>query len=247
MKPYFTLVLILCLILIATSCSSDKTSSPDCPSSIGQDDCYIAFHDLSDPNHCPIFVRPVMDFGDQDQLNEFPLEINDWKGRDFYVDPWKEQVAATYATLRGYREPDTNELWLLLIQSGTQPTVQPPNIHYPAMGWEIVKEGIVTIALQGERSDQQLTESTSSSFSSDLNVSSLLVSTILTDNNRNFEQQRLILYCYFQELAEDATPINMIRVSMIIPDEGSYEETLDIEIGFLADILPLIFEPLDDQ
>ena len=222
---------------MSLACASDSSSELQCPKSIDPNNCYIMYSSLEDPSDNSLYVRPIIDFSNEDIMNDFPMDIGHWIGKEYNVTPWKGNIGAKNAVLRGYKQPDTSEIWLLLMQSGTPSDFVPPNINYPAMEWEIVDQGVITINLE----ESMNAELNNSSIPIDANI--LLVSSMVQEYE-TYEQRRIILYCYFKQLNQDDAPINMIRISTVIQNDSSYEETLNAEIQFFQEIISLIIEPI---
>ncbi len=200
------------------------------------------YSNLSDPKSNVTYVRTNMDFGDNDQIREFPMEIGGWYGRDFDVDPWRDQLGADVALLRGYRKPNQQEIWFLAMQSKSRSTFHPPEVCYPAMGWEILEEGFEDIP--GE--DASWIEAPLfPRFSEAQSAVRLKKIVVAKEKNDIITERRLVVYFYVKhaELGGSSDIITMIRISAIAPLEGSYQDVLDREEDLLLEFIPLMFQP----
>ena len=96
---------------------------------------------LSDPTSDRTFVRTNMDFGDAESLNSFPKQIGEWNGSDYEVEGLKAQLGADVLLMRAYRKPSVDQpIFFLVMQSNSQTSFHPPEVCYPAQGWDIESE-----------------------------------------------------------------------------------------------------------
>ena len=206
----------------------------------GQQSQFI-YSNLSDPTSNQTYVRTSMDFGDNDQIRQFPYEIGEWTGRDYDVNPWMEQLGADVALMRGYRKPGTREIWFLAMQSRSRSSFHPPEVCYPAMGWEIVEETSLTIPGKDASWIEEPLYPRFAKEKSQVTLKQMLV-------NKQGER-RLILYFYVKHATIGAPSdiITMIRISAITTPEGSYERTLEQEKELLLEFIPYMFDPRDKE
>jgi len=189
-----------------------------------------------------------MDFGDNERIREFPMNIGDWQGRDFPVDPWKEQLGADVALMRGYRKPGTRqEIWFLAMQSKSRSSFHPPEVCYPALGFAIQEEGYEIVP--GEKADW-IEEPLYPKFSESQATVRLKKMVVAKEITGSLEEQRLVLYFYVKHgsIGAMSDVITMIRISAIIPrSDDSYEQTLELEKELLLEFIPVMFEPAEKE
>lgn len=206
------------------------------------------YSNLSDPSKHQTYVRTNMDFGNNERIREFPMDIGDWQGRDFPVDPWKEQLGADVALMRGYRKPGaTQEIWFLAMQSKSRSSFHPPEACYPALGFTIEEEGYEIVP--GENADW-LEAPLYPKFSESQATVRLKKMLVSKGKAGVTEEHRLILYFYVKHgsLGAMSDVITMIRISAIVPrSDDSYEQTLELEKELLLEFIPIMFEPAEKE
>ena len=115
----------------------------------------LTYANLSNPTNNQTFIRTTMDFGDNERLQEFPEKIGDWQGTDYEVAGLKEQLGADVMLLRAYTKPGLYQpLFFLAMQSKSRSSFHPPEVCYPALGWQIEEaaDDIIEVGvLPGER------------------------------------------------------------------------------------------------
>ncbi len=195
------------------------------------------YSSLSDPASDRTYVRTTMDFGDNERISQFPYELGEWNGKDYDTEPWKNQLGADVALLRGYRKPETREIWFLAMQSKSRSSFHPPEVCYPAMGWEIAEEGFITIPGEDASWIEAPLYPRFSKEKATVQLKKLLV--------EKGNERRLILYFYVKhgEVGASSDVITMIRISAITTPQGSYETTLEQEEELLLEFIPHMFEP----
>jgi len=200
------------------------------------------YSNLSDPKSNQTYVRTNMDFGDSERIQEFPMEVGDWTGKSYDTNPWMEQLGADVALMRGYRKPGTQYIWFLAMQSKSRSSFHPPEVCYPAMGWEITEEGFVEIP--GEEASW-IEKPLYPKFSKQKTTVRLKKLLVAKDTGRSAKERRLVLYFYVKhaEIGAASDVVTMIRISAIAPSEGSYESLLEREEELLLEFIPYMFDP----
>lgn len=231
LKQFYWILGILLLAVITTV----MLGTPE--TFFGKQTSFI-YSNLSNPAGNRTYVRTNVDFGDEEHLRQFPQEIGSWTQRKEYdVEPWKSQLGAEVAIMRGYTKPGTREIWFLAMQSKSRSSFHPPEVCYPAMGWEIVEEGFVDIP--GEDADW-IEKPLYPRFSKEETTVRLKKMLVTKKNER-----RLVLYFYVKHgtLGSASDVVTMVRISAIAPSQGSYEKTLEAEQDLLLAFIPYMFDP----
>ncbi len=230
-KQYYWILGFLVLAAVITVMLGTPTTF------LGKQTSFI-YSNLSNPSSSQTYVRTNVDFGDEERLRQFPHEIGDWTEKEDYdVYPWKEQLGADVAIMRGYTKPGTREIWFLAMQSKSRSSFHPPEVCYPALGWEIVEEGFVSIP--GEDADW-IEKPLYPRFSKNETTVVLKKLLVAKDNER-----RLVLYFYVKHgtVGADSDVVTMVRISAITTPQGSYESTLKAEEDLLLAFIPYMFDP----
>ncbi len=203
---------------------------------VGRSTAFI-YSNLSDPTANQTYVRTKMDFGSNEVIQQFPFTVGDWTGSDYEVNSWKDQLGADVAIMRGYRKPGTQEIWFLAMQSKSRSSFHPPEVCYPAMGWELSEEGYVAIPGEDASWIKPALYPKFSKAEAQVQLKKLLV----TKDN----QRRLVLYFYVKhaELGSTSDIVTMIRISAVAPRIGSYENLLTTQKELLMEFIPYMFDP----
>jgi len=139
--------------------------------------------------------------------------------------------------MRTYTKPSLyTSIFLAIIQAKESSALHPPPVCYKALGFHVDehKDVIrVTSASQGGASyDNVLTGGT-------IPMKKLVVS-------KTFEgkvtERRVVLYCYLKGGQFTSDTINLIRVSALVPAEGSYDGMLEQVKEFAGLAIPQLFE-----
>ncbi|PIU57718.1 MAG: hypothetical protein COS88_00315, partial [Chloroflexi bacterium CG07_land_8_20_14_0_80_51_10] len=209
---------------------------------------YFIYTNLSNPGDNQVFVRTKMDLGNSESVGKFPREMGDWKGPDdFSVSAVKESLGADVMLLRPYIRPGLyRPLEFLIMQSKDRSSFHPPEVCYPALGYQIEEEGNEAVPIpsaswvEGSPWDPQLR--TGSEEPARPVPTRKLVITKGADGE--VKERKVVLYFYVKESSFWARSgaITMIRVSGAVPANGSYEGMLSIEKDFIAEVVPRLFE-----
>lgn len=190
------------------------------------------------------FVRTQMDLSSARQMEEV-IQQTEWIGTPYDWSVLEQQLGAEILTAwicRHHSSPTV--VWFLVIQSKDVTSFHPPPVCYQALGYDIVEETTIDIPVSGEGwATEEIAE-----FMDDPNVytGSIRVKKLVVAREENGKptERRLVLYYYLKE-GRTANPgmITMIRVSAIIPNQGPYDEVLNLEKKIVADFFPLMFQP----
>lgn len=204
------------------------------------------YANLSNPTSNQVFVRTTMDFGDNQRMQSFPKEIGEWTGTDYDVASVQELLGADVMLMRAYTKPGLYQpLFFLAMQSKSRSSFHPPEICYPALGYEIQEEGDdqveVTDAVWLEKPLFPELAPKSMSIDTWLPLKKLVVT---KGTNGEITERRTVVYFYVKlaPTGTESDAVTMIRVSAIAPTEGSYESILNAEKTLLADFIPHMFE-----
>ena len=187
------------------------------------------------------YVSTKMDFGDIDHVTAFPTDIGEWQGSDSDMSQAAEVLEADILLVRGYTKPGLYQpIFLLIMQSKSNSTFHKPTICYHSSGYTIGEEAEEEVYV----SDVTWAES----YQSDAQSARVPVKKLIVFKEADGEtwDRRLVLYFYVKEnpmhpLSSDT--ITMIRVSALIPPDGPYDDMLEINKEFIAEIIPYMFEP----
>ncbi|PIU56539.1 MAG: hypothetical protein COS88_02710 [Chloroflexi bacterium CG07_land_8_20_14_0_80_51_10] len=204
------------------------------------------YANLSNPMSNQIFVRTTMDFGDNERLQEFPKQIGDWQGSEYNVAGLQEHLEADVMLMRAYTKPGLYQpLFFLAMQSKSRASFHPPEVCYPALGWEIVEsedEAIeVPDAIWVEAPLYSGLEAKLSEIDTSLPVKKLVV---IKGTDGEVKERRVALYFYVKHapIGAHSDAVTMIRVSALAPTNGSYDGILNTEKDLIADFIPYMFE-----
>ena len=164
--------------------------------------------------------------------------MGQWQVYDYDPTEWKDLLGADMIVLRGY-EPQTfsQPVFFLIMQSKTETSFHPPEVCYAAQGYKIQEEGKVEVAL----TDATWSKGT---FDPDLPFKKLVIT---KEAEGEITERRLVLYCYVKGNQFTTDTVTMLRISALIPIEGSYEGVLDIEKDFIDQAIPLMFDPDEED
>ena len=197
--------------------------------------------ELSQSSGADNYVRTKIDFGDIDHMNAFPRQIGEWEGFDYDTDQMAETLGADVMLMRGYTKPGIYlPIFFLIVQGKDRSTFHPPPVCYPSIGYTIQEEGSETIPLaQASWAEEYEGEL---SLGDALSAKKLVV---FKESDGAITERRLVLYFYVKQnplnpFASDT--VTMIRVSALIPTEGSYEGMRGVLQDFTAESIPHMFD-----
>ncbi|MBT3363233.1 MAG: hypothetical protein HN929_08950 [Chloroflexi bacterium] len=199
-------------------------------------------------------VNASLELGDDVQLQSFPYELSDFIGFDQSIGSLKETLGADSILFRGYTNEESSQLiFLLIVQSKSSLSFHSPRGCYQALGYEIEEESeeiihvadpswtpthLINYEALPDWAKQELAVSPYGGY---LPVNKIVVSKI---EGVEIKERRVALYFYIKRWPSSDT-IDMIRVSMVVPTSGEYEESLNVAREFMGYTVPLILEPYD--
>jgi len=196
--------------------------------------------DLSQSSKSDNYIRTKLDFGDNEHIKAFPRQIGEWEGFDYDTEDQAESLGADVLLMRGYTAPGLYvPIYFLIMQSKDRTTFHPPTICYPALGYTIETEEETEILVSGTEWAE--------TYGDSVTARKLVV---YKESEGKVVERRLVLYFYVKQ-----NPINpftsdtvtMIRVSALIPTEGSYDSMLNVLQDFSAEAIPYMFDPYDKE
>ncbi len=221
------------------------------PSTIFSRNVSFIYPNLDDPYSGQTNVQTKMDFGDQAHVESFPMEFGEWNGKGYdpsEAEKMRKELGASVLMMRDYYKPGLwRGLTFLIMQSKSRTSFHPPQICYPATGWEIQEEGQEEIPLPDSfwQSIGDLgplkPEGGAQDYFGPVQMGKLLVTTQL---NEQATDRHVVLYCYVRNSSYwgSSDTVTMLRVSAPTTITGSYEDMLSIEKEFMAEVMPLLFE-----
>ncbi len=184
------------------------------------------------------YIETKVDFGSQEHMAAFPLEFGEWRGYDEDTTEWADQLGADVAVLRGYTSPGLYQpLFFLIMQARTESSFHPPKICYPAQGYSIQEKADERVLI----TDANWTEEFSSVS---IPLEKLVV---VKESDGGVIDRRVVLYFYVKGNQFASDVITMIRMEASVPANGSYEGILNLEKEFLAQAIPYMFEPVEEE
>ncbi len=206
--------------------------------------------DLSEPKKSRTFVRTTMDFSDNQHLQEFPNQIGAWQGADYNVEGLQEQLGADLMLLRAYSRADLYQpLFFLAMRSKSRSSFHPPEVCYPAQGWEITETADDTIEVPNAEWVARPLFRGRGGNPDDITSISVKRLVITRGTGGEINERRVVLYFYVKHatISAAADEVAMIRVEALAPIAGSYEGVLTTEKDLLSDFIPQMFEPREKE
>ncbi len=230
---YILLNLAMILICICIACTSDANIS-------------TIYTKLDDPSSNAIRVKALIDFEDQNQLDEFPIRLGDWTGNDYDTekDIWGDLFLEYESILlREYSKTGSPNIVFMCILNATI-YEHPLEIWYPATGWEIMEEGFVDISWKDDLKDQHPLSSEFSKRNVTITLKMLLVG---QKESGETSERRLVLFCYVKPAKTDTEEYSttLFRISTSVPNSGTYESFLISEEELIREIIPRLFKPTE--
>lgn len=190
--------------------------------------------DLHGPSVNEVYVETRMDLGNEEHMAAFPLQMGEWVGYDEDTAEWEERLGADVTILRGYTAPGIyRPVHFLVLRSRTSSSFHEPRLCYPAHGYNITEDG-----------KDQVTITHADWVEEFSNISIPLEKLIVEKVSDDGKLERLVVlsvYVKGNQFATDA--VTMIRIEKRVPDNGSYEDTVNVEKAFLIEAIPLMFVP----
>ena len=196
-------------------------------------------HATEDETH----VRTKMDFGSNEHIQAFPMQIGNWTGSDYNTTRVAESLGADVLLMRAYSHPKLYQpVFFLIMQSNNRSSFHPPIVCYPALGYTIVEEGKEEVSVQNASwAEGQWLSEKDVTFNGTIAVKKLVVVKEAEEDGK-ITERRVVLYYYVKDRPFASNTVTMVRVSAIAPTEGSYEGVLNISKEFMGDTVPCMFE-----
>ena len=199
--------------------------------------------ELSHASESETPVRTLMDFGSNEHMRAFPIQIGDWKGSDYNTTWTTEFLDADVVLMRAYSHPDSYQpVFLLILQSDNRSSFHPPPICYHALGYTVEEEATEEVVVQNlSWAEGPWMSERDATFNGSIVVKKLIVAKESEEYERVIER-RVVLYFYVKENPFATNSVTMVRVSALAPIAGSYDGILNLTERFMADTLPCMFE-----
>jgi len=182
-----------------------------------------------------VSVRTKVDLGNPEHMADFPLKLGKWEGYDYDTTEYVESLGADIMLLRWY-EPTTftQPVFFLILQADTESSFHPPKVCVQAQGGEIQEEG---------EEEVTITDPTWTKESETISIP--LKKLVVTESSEDGDiiNRRVLLYGYVKGNRFYTDTITMIQVEALVPLTGSYEGSLTEEKRFVAQAIPLLFDP----
>ena len=204
-------------------------------------------------------ITLLMDFGDDEYLRDFPLQIKEWTGVELETSDVKEMVGASAMISRTYaRELLSWPVFLVVMQSRNKASFHAPTSCYAVQlgGYDIEEktEDKVYIAetswyMKGNldviRSNRRVRQALEGTLHDGwLPVNKLIVAK--RDDGEVIER-RIALYFYMDFPSNISDRFNMVRVSTVAPVSGPYDKELNMAKELMSETVPLLFEPIRSE
>jgi hypothetical protein len=189
------------------------------------------------------YVRTKLDFGNNEHMQAFTKQVGVWNASDYNTTEVAEDLNADVMIMRAYSHPKLYQpVFLLIMQSNDRSSFHPPIVCYPALGYTIeeeeTKEQVIVHNISWAAEHWVGPESPSNVT---IAVKKLVVAKEAKEDG-SVTERRVVLYFYVKERPLDPDTMTMIRVSALIPVEGSYDGILAISKEFMAETIPYMFE-----
>jgi len=199
--------------------------------------------ELSQSSGQKAYVTTKIDFGNNEHVQAFPTEIGDWQSIDYDVTVIKESLGADTMLQRTYYQSIVgNRLFFVIVQADTDSSFHSPPICYQSAGYTIEEEEkdefVVSATGWVDETEERISPPTIS-----IPVKKLVV---YKESDGKVVERRVVLYYYVEGNQFTSNTITMIRISAIVPVEGSYEEILNTEKDFAAETFPYMFGSSDE-
>ena len=192
--------------------------------------------ELFGPSANEVHVETRMDLGSEKHMTEFPLNMGEWVGYDEDTAEWEKRLGADVTILRGYTAPGVyRPVHFLVLRSRTSSSFHEPRLCYPALGYNITEDG----------KDQVIM--THPDWAAEFSTISIpLEKLIVEKQTEDGKLDRLVvLSVYFRGNQFKTDSVTMIRIEKKVSENGSLEDTIDLEKAFLTEAIPLMFVPAD--
>jgi hypothetical protein len=180
-------------------------------------------------------VRTKTDFGSQNQMTAFPLSLGKWKGINYDTTDYIKRLGGDVMLVRQYNPKTfTQPVFFTIVQARTESSFHPPKVCLTSQGYKIQEEGDEKVIVQ----DADWAKGSSS-------ITIPLHKLVVTKNDKkgNIIERRLVLYCYVKGNQYYSDNITLIEVAGLVPINDDYGGTLGEAQEFVAQAMPLLFQP----
>ena len=189
-------------------------------------------------------VNTKMDFGDADHVATFPKKFGSWIGLNYNASKEMEGLGADFVILRTYLNQDYYQpVKFVVVQSSDQSSFHPPPICYAATGWKIEEEGTAELPVTNADWASNVQVGTGGHLKQPIKAKKMVV---VKQHDGVIQEREVVLYYYVKGWMFD-NKITMVEVSVEAPVDGSYEQKLSEAAGFMAETIPLMFEPAESE
>ena len=206
--------------------------------------------ELSHATGAETHVQTKMDFGNNEHMQAFPKQIGDWNATDYNIKGIAESLGADVMLMRAYSHPKLYQpVFLLLMQSTNRSSFHPPIVCYPALGYTIEEETNEEVPVHnvswaaGYWRSEEFEREHGLLFNGTISAKKLVVVKESKEDGK-ITERRVVLYFYVKEspFGVASNTVTMVRVSALVPTEGSYDGILNITKEFMGDTIPSMFE-----
>ncbi len=180
-------------------------------------------------------VRTKTDFASQAQMKAFPLNLGKWEGLDYPTEEQKVLLGGDVMLVRKY-EPTTLDqpIFFTVVQARSESDFHPPKVCFEAQGYKIQEEGDEKVIIDNATWVKNNT-------SASIPFKRLLITRHSKDGT--IIERRLVLYCYVKGNQFYSDNITLMEFGALTRLNGTYQGTLEEEKDFVAQSVPLMFEP----
>ncbi len=179
-------------------------------------------------------------FKTNEEIMAFPTHLGEWEGYDWdkrQSADLRETLGANVFLMRNYYRPGfSNPVFFLIVQAKESSALHPPVVCYNALGYHVEEE---EDTLKLTSADQDETAASSAMSSGTIPMKKLVV---FKSSGDTVTERRVVLYCYLKGGQFTRDTINLIRISAIVPVEGSYDNILAEMKGFAGLAIPQLFD-----
>ena len=235
MKPrvgYLTIVgIFLLAVSITFMCSNPKL--------IFSEGVSLISTELSEAPGHETFAWSKTGFKTNERIMDFPIKLGEWEGYEWdkrRAANLRETLGANVFLMRDYYRPGLyTPIFFLIVQAKESTALHGPIVCYKALGYHVDEHKDVikiTGVSQDGAYDSVLTGGT-------IPMKKLVVS---KTSEGKVVERRVVLYCYLKGGQFTSDTINLIRISAIVPVEGSYDGIVEEMKDFAGLAIPQLFE-----
>jgi len=202
-------------------------------------------------------ITLLMDFGDDEYLRDFPLQIKEWTGVELETSDVKEMVGASAMISRTYaREMLSWPVFLVIMQSRNKASFHAPTSCYPVRGYGVEWNSEDSVFLtdtswymKGNLDVIRYNRGVSRKLEGTIHDGWIQVNKLIVAKMDNDEvvERRVVLYFFMDFPSNTGDRFNMVRVSTPAPESGPYDNELNMAKELMSEIVPLLFEPIRSE